>query len=192
MKKCLVQSSRAIGLGIIAITLAGCATKSLWEQGSVSAYNEPAPEARVRLYQARGKSDVLVVYEEFSERKAAVRTRAYYLQENAARLERRRRPHFVGAQEARTLDPIRTQVATNEVAVLTGPELAAVVSPNGRTFTLCVNGEKVGEHELPVYDDGSGRVKQVLLTPVTVVVDVTIAGGFLFLWAWSMGAFNCL
>ena len=192
MKKCLSQAGRAIGLGITALALSGCATQSLWEQGSVSAFNEPAPESHVRLYQARGKNDVLVVYEEFSERKAAVRTRAYYLQENVPRLERWRRPHFVGAQEARHLKPIRTQVTTNEFAVSTGSELSALVSANGRTFTLCLNGEKVVEHELPVYDDGSGRVKQVLLTPVTLVADVTIVGGFLFLLAWSSGALNCL
>ena len=33
------------------------------------------------------------------------------------------------------------------------------------------------EYELPVYRDASGRVKQVLLTPVAVTADATIVGG---------------
>ena len=191
MRMFQLQVVRAAGLGIVVFTLGGCATKSLWEQGSVAAFNEPAPEARVRLYQARGRSDVLVVYEEFSERKAAVRTRAYYLQENASRLEHRRAPHFVGAKEARSLEPIQMQVTTNKASVLTGAELSALVNANGRAFTLWLNGEKIGEHELPVYDDGSGSVKRVLWTPAAVVADATIVGGALFLWAWSSGALNC-
>lgn len=192
MKKILLQWARGAGFSLVVLTLGGCATQSLWEQGRVTAFNEPAPEARLRLYQAPGKSDVLVVYEEFSERKAAVRTRAYFLQENASRVAHRQRPHFVGAEAARWLEPVQLQVATNKAPVLSGPELAALVNANGRNFTLWLNGEAVGEHELPVYDDGSGYVKRVLWTPATVVADATIVGGCLFLWAWSSGALNCL
>lgn len=192
MKRILLRHCRAAGLALLLFVLGGCATKSLWERGSVTAFNEPAPETRLRLYQAPARQDVLVVYEEFSERKASVRTRAYFLQENLRRLEQRRAPRFVGADAARGLNPILFQSAATNRPSASGAELTALVNTNGRTFTLWLNGERVGDHDLPVYDDGSGRVKRVLLTPATVVADATLVGGFLFLWAWSHGALNGL
>lgn len=190
MKKILLRNRRAAGVALLLLLLGGCATKSLWERGSVSAFNEPAPETRLRLYQAPSRQDVLVVYEEFSERKASVRTRAYFLQENFRRMEQGHTPRFVAAEAARGLHPILFQSTATNVPSVSGAELTALVNTNGRTFSLWLNGERVGDHDLPVYDDGSGRVKRVLLTPATVVADATIVGGCLFLWAWSAGFLN--
>ena len=74
----------------------------------------------------------------------------------------------------------------------TNAGLYAVVGTNGTDFSLRSGEEIVGSYELPIYEDASGKTKQVLLTPVAVVADLTIIGGFLFLWAWSEGALNCI
>jgi hypothetical protein len=36
-----------------------------------------------------------------------------------------------------------------------------------------------------VYADASGRAKQIALTPLAVVADLTILGGFVFIWYWA-------
>jgi hypothetical protein len=43
---------------------------------------------------------------------------------------------------------------------------------------------------MPVYNDGWGRTDRIALTPVAVVADLTIVGGFLFLEFWSVGGLN--
>ena len=188
MQNGLLKLIRFATFGLAVLAASGCATKQLWERGSVSAFNEPAPEPRLRLYQVPPRQDVLVVYEEFSERKAKVRTRAYFLKESTPLIEHGRRPHFVDAASARKLEPLSAERVDNKRIRPTQPGLCAMVITNDRNFTLWLDGQSVSDHELPVYDDGSGRVKQVLLTPVTVVADLTIVGGCLFLLAWSSGS----
>jgi hypothetical protein len=48
----------------------------------------------------------------------------------------------------------------------------------------------VATYDLPVYQDLSGRLKQVAITPIAVAADLTIVGGFLFVWVWSSGGLN--
>ena len=75
-------------------------------------------------------------------------------------------------------------MAAAEVPVpAAGGGFYAVASTNGQAFTLNSAGKELGAYELPVYRDASGRVKQVLLTPVTVAADLTIVGGILALAA---------
>jgi hypothetical protein len=51
-----------------------------------------------------------------------------------------------------------------------------VISTNGQHFTLYDGAVTIGTYEFPVYPAPSGRVKQVLLTPGTVVADTAIVG----------------
>lgn len=69
----------------------------------------------------------------------------------------------------------------------TAAELCAVVAPNGQDFTLYSGARKMGDHELPVYRDASGRTQQVLLTPLAVAADLTIVGGVLAVWLLPWG-----
>ena len=64
------------------------------------------------------------------------------------------------------------------------------MTTNTHGFTLYDNGAKVWAYDLPGYHDRTGRAKQIALTPLTVVADLTIIGGFIFVYAWSQGAFN--
>jgi len=55
----------------------GCVTKALWDNGNLEAVKEPAGNVNLRLFAAKRPDDVLVVYDEYSERSDATRTRAY-------------------------------------------------------------------------------------------------------------------
>jgi len=165
----------------------GCATNALWNKTSLDDWNEPANHPNLRLFHAEGQSDLVVVYDEYSERNDSVHTRAYLLQKNAKLLDERRQPDFVSTNLVRGLRPVsvfRTDVLS---ATNSSPPLYAVAGTSGQTFTIYSREGISSSHELPVYNDGKGRWVRIALTPVTVVADTTIIGGYLFLWAWSEG-----
>ena len=58
------------------------------------------------------------------------------------------------------------------------PAVYAVISTNTQSFTIYSN-EQGTNHDLPVYNDGWGRTDRIALTPVAVVADLTIIGGYL-------------
>ena len=62
--------------------------------------------------------------------------------------------------------------------------MRAELSDNGREFTLYDGDTLLGTYELPVYPKPSGRVKQILLTPLTVAADVTLVGVCVVGYAW--------
>ena len=84
----------------------GCVTKALWDNGNLEAVKEPAGNVNLRLFAAKRPDDVLVVYDEYSERSDATRTRAYWLHENQARVDQRRAPHFASTHLTRHLPPV--------------------------------------------------------------------------------------
>ena len=57
----------------------GCATQALWDNENLEAVKEPADKPNLRLFDAKRHDDLLVVYDEYSERSNGVRTRAYWL-----------------------------------------------------------------------------------------------------------------
>jgi len=62
--------------------------------------------------------------------------------------------------------------ATNLISTST---VYAVISTNGSRFTIVsANGDCNGSFELPTYRSASGKLKLILLTPVAVVLDVSI------------------
>jgi hypothetical protein len=94
------------------------------------------------------------------------------------RIDERRKPHFVPERTTRGLAaiPVLVPSGTANVTNTCGPY--ALSSTNLDSFTLYAqDGQKLGDYLLPVYGDASGRVKQVLLTPVCFAADCTIVGG---------------
>jgi hypothetical protein len=155
----------------------GCATHALWKNDNLEAWNEPATDPHLRLFASKQPNDVLVVYDEYSERNDATHTRAYWLNQNQKLIDNRRAPHFVNADNAagRTAIPVFT-VSTNEVNLI--PPYA-LVSTNGQSFALHLSGSAVESHDLPFYNDQKGKVEKLALMPLANVADVTILGGIL-------------
>src|ERR1039457_587181 len=88
---------------LLPLLIGGCATNALWNKTQLDAWNEPADNSKLQLFDASQQKDFLVIYEEYSERHDSTRTRAYFLNQNEKRVEQGRKPHFVSAQLSRDL-----------------------------------------------------------------------------------------
>ena len=151
-----------IGVGF---GLCGCVTGALWEPEALDGFNKPAHEANVQV--SRYENDWLVEYNEVNEDSARVRRRTYALYANEDRVRGQKAPRFVKG------------------TVATSGEVRAVMSDNGQEFTLYDGDTTVGVYALPMYPKPSGRVKQILLTPLTVAVDATIVSACVVVYAWG-------
>ena len=150
--------------------LCGCVTSKLWEDKAFDGFNTPASPANLQVFKC--ESDWLVQYDEVNDDSARIRRRAYFLHANDQRVRGHKTPHFV------------------TVMVATSGEGRAVISDSGPEFALYDADTLVGTYVLPVYPRPSGQVKQILLTPLTVVADVAIVGacgaGYVgYLWLQS-------
>jgi hypothetical protein len=159
----------------------GCMTHALWDNGNLEAVKEPAGNLNLRLFDAKPRNDLLVVYDEYSERSDTVRTRAYWLNKNQERVDRRRAPDFVSTNVTRRLSAVPV---FNVPAGGTNlpPTFYALVAADQKSFSLYSGDRKIGSHDLPTYNDGKGRVEKMALTPVAVTADLTIVGGYLGCW----------
>lgn len=167
----------------------GCATQALWENGNLEAVKEPASNLNLRLFAAKRQNDLLVVYDEYSERQDGIHTRAYWLKENQTRVDQRRSPHFASPRLMCNLSPVPVfYSATGETNWTLGNY--AIVATNRQSFALHASDGTTSGHDLPTYNDGKGRVEKIALTPVAVTLDLTIVGGYLFLLAWSEGCWS--
>ena len=163
---------------ILALALgSGCATKARWDSNAFEDWNEPATDPNVHLYDGGKHADVLVVYDEYSERSDATHTRAYWLNQNERRLERRRRPVFISTNAAVRLSSLPVFRHLPEGTNL--PPHYALFETNRQSFTLYSETGLQTSHELPTYNDGRGKIEKAVLTPPAVVADITIVGGFL-------------
>jgi len=172
--------------------LTGCATGRLWEEGQFARYHEPANPQKLELFYSAAKKDVLVEFNESREGSDQIRRRAYWVEPNQSRTSNRRKPEFVSVKEASGLTPIPvfTLMGDKQPA---GEGLYAVSSTSGHSFTLYSGEKQLQSFDLPVYQDKSGRTKQVLLTPPAVVADATIVAGVVAVYcaeAW-WPALNC-
>lgn len=162
----------------------GCVTKALCDNGGLEAWREPASPVNLHLFDAKQKNDLLVVYDEYSERGNKIHTRAYWLNENQARVNQRHAPYFVNTNLSRDFSSVpvfySTPGATNRTLIL-----YAVVETNKQSFTLYFNDGEIFLHDLPVYNDGKGRVEKVALTPIAVTADLTIVGTIIGSWYFS-------
>jgi hypothetical protein len=164
--------------GLCLLTLGnGCATKALWQNGNLEAWNQAAADPRLSLYASKEPADVLVLYDEYHERSDATRTRAYWLNENQKLLEQHQAPHFVSANAAIALTALPVFPASTNLISL--PPAYAIVATNGQSFTLHLEDGAVESHDLPVYNDHKGKIEKFALTPLATAADATILAGFL-------------
>jgi hypothetical protein len=181
-------------LAALSLLLGGCATPALWEEGRFARFHEPADPPNLLLFHSKHGSDILVEYDETREGSDSIWRRAYWLEPNVERLRDRRKPQFVRADGSHGLEPIHVFESPANLVPPVGTSSWAVISTNGRAFTIWSPDKKMEEYELPVYRDASGRVKQVLLTPATVTADLSIVGGVVAYWClpalWP--ALNCV
>lgn len=162
----------------------GCVTHQLWTESKLDEWNEPAPNPNLRLFANAQMDDLLVVYYEYSERHTTTRTRAYFLKPNQASLAQHTRPRFAKVGVARNLSPVRVLSA---MPIIPPESLYAIAGTNSTVFTVFFDECELGSYELPVYNDGMGRVERVALTPVAVTMDATIIGGVLGCsWLYAM------
>jgi hypothetical protein len=190
----MTGAMRWLLLAVLAPLLGGCATGALWQEGRFARFREPATPPNLQLSYCTRVQDVLVQYDEAREQDTTISRRAYYLHMNLDRVESRRKPRFVPPARAVGLAPVpirESSLIPTEASALGLYELFAT---NGYEFTLLSTNTTLGSYELPAYADSSGRVKQVLLTPLAVVADATIIGGIIAYLTLpeSWGALNTL
>lgn len=173
VKMKLENIARILFFLLLAVAGNGCATKALWENGDLEACRTPAEPANLRLFEAKQRNDLLVVYDEYSERNDRVRTRAYWLNENQELVKRLREPDFVNTNLSRNLQPVPLFNSFSNVA--TNFPIYAVAT-NYESFTV-FSTQGINSYDLPVYNDGWGKYEKTALTPVMVVADLTIIGG---------------
>jgi len=157
----------------------GCATKALWTNGYLEDCREPASPVNLHLFDASQKNDLLVVYDEYSERSDRIHTRAYRLNENQSRMAQLRAPHFTNTNLTGNLPSVPVFYESTSIETNLTRTLYAVVATNNQSFTLYSGNREIGSHDLPVYNDGWGRVEKVAMTPLAVTADLTIVGGYL-------------
>ena len=171
-----------------AMLLGGCATSKVWEAGQFARFHEPAMPSNLLLFDSSQRGDILVEYDEWRDGDDKIRRRAYWLEQNTARLQAHRNPRFVRAPHDADLSPIPAVEAPPIGGEISAGHHCAIIS--NQAFVLYSGENKIATYELPVYADASGLVKQVAITPIAVAADLTIVGGFLFVWVWSSGGFN--
>ena len=149
----------------------GLTTSLVWRIGVY----HPAQVPRLKLATRPGINDVLVQYDECFAGSGAVRPRAYWLLEYAAKdtnTARRPKAEFISCASDTNLCFI-PRVQISEPIATNG--FCARLSTNEISFTLWRDSTELGEYKLPVYSNAPpvtwGRV---LLTPVTVATDAAI------------------
>jgi hypothetical protein len=176
-------ATRSLVLGLCAVLGSGCATKALWEEGQFARFREPAMPAELELFRSDDAGKVLVVYDEEADDGSERRRRAFWADLNVQPPDNPRRPRFVGTELMNGLE--RVPVVEEAAA----KDFSAVMS-GARGFTLFKDGQEVWSYRLPVYEDGSARMKQIVLTPLTIVADITVMGGILAFWSLSGGGWS--
>jgi hypothetical protein len=101
------------------------------------------------------------------------------MQENQARLEQGRSPHFTHSDSTGNLVPVPVYYDPIPAGMSLPAGLCAVVATNKQSFTFYQASRALDSHDLPVYDDGKGQLERIALTPITVTADLTVVGGVL-------------
>ncbi|HEY5041469.1 MAG TPA: hypothetical protein VIK53_05645 [Verrucomicrobiae bacterium] len=166
---------------LLPLLAGGCVTHKLWTDSQLDAWNEPADDPNLRLFRDGRRNDLLVVYDEHSERHNKTRARAFFLFQNQKLLQQANHPHFVNVNSSCGLTsvPVFFSTPTNF------PEqFCEVTKTNGQNFTVFSAGQWTVSYQLPVYDDGLGKYERAAWTPLAVTADLTIVGGVLAIWCW--------
>ena len=163
---------------------AGCETAQkysltyrLWECGEWRKFSEPAPNPKLALFESTNRADVLVQYDALSERHSTVERRAFYLQQNEASVAAGKKPEWVKPSVADGTKPIQV-LPTREGVTNLPPERPsfAVLTSEGRGFTLYRPPDPEATFDLPVYAETSGTPTHLVLTPFAVAGDTLMVG----------------
>lgn len=172
---------------LVLLMLNGCVTRKLWEE---RAFRQPATPPNLKLAFDPRRQDVLVCYDEFSDRSFKTRSRAFYLDRNIARLQAGQKPDFVAPSRAANLALVPWQTHEPSHLVDDAGKLQAVPAGEGSGFRLYSGTKELGEYQLPVYADGMHRTGQVLLTPFAIAADIITVATVVGLIAWASGGLN--
>jgi hypothetical protein len=168
---------------LLPLLASGCVTHKLWTESRLDAWNEPAPQPQLRLFRAAPQNNFLVVYDELAGRNDDLRPRAFFLNPDLSSPAQGSHPHFVNPNSARGLAPVPVFFSAP-----TNPPEFFCTATNDDGFTIFAVGQPPRSFALPVYDDGWGRIEKMAWTPVAVVADLTIIGGYLgCVWIYSGG-----
>ena len=99
------QSLRFLLL-MLPVLAGGCVTHKLWSEHTMDEWNEPAANPNLRLFRDERHADVLVIYDEYSNRHYSTNTHAFFLQQNLKPLDEHTHPHFVSTNLASRLPPV--------------------------------------------------------------------------------------
>jgi hypothetical protein len=157
------------------MVLSGC-TGVLWDKNTFASYYRPAQPNNLALFYSGERKDILVRYDEFWEGGTNTRPRCYWLDPNTVRINNQEKPHFVSPIEAQGLTPIPVLETRITPAPASLQGLYAVARHDDDYFILWSKDEELNPYKLPRYKGSSQTVKQVLLTPGAVAVDLTIIG----------------
>jgi len=164
-------------------------TYKLLTAGEMRNFYGPAPSTDLQLYEVPDRRDVLVMYNEVSEKNGSIRRRAYLLYANIHRIRANHKPRFVNP---RILDEMTPIVVRQTVAATSSRNDQASVYATARTncdsFMLYTTNGEQGPYELPTYRFKGDVVSIIALIPFAVVGDTLIFGGMtaiLFLPAWG-------
>ena len=157
----------------------------LWNNYDLEAFKEPAQIPNVKLFRSDQRNDFLVLYNEYSERNGVVHKRAYWLIENEGRVAQHHSPSFVKERLSQSLPSVPVSYSMPET---NGQEFYAVYETNSQSVALFWDHGEMGSYNLPVYNDGRGRLEKIALTPFAVSIDITIIGGCVaIVWAYGLG-----
>ncbi len=172
-----------VGLGLLAILLSGCETVHrysftyrLWDTDDFRKFSEPAPNPNLALFENGNHDEILVQYDALSEKHSTVKRRSYYLATNQERIDAGKAPEFEERVVNEQFNPIRVFELT-PVEGLPETLPCAVVSSQGRAFTLHRSPNETHTYDLPVYPETSGTALRIALTPFAVVGDTVMVGG---------------
>jgi hypothetical protein len=155
----------------------GCVTQALWENAYLEDCKEPADKINLRLFEGQPQTNLLVLYDEYSERNDGVHTRAYWLDKNQALVDQHLRPHFTPASSGRDRPVVPVFYDPIPAGMNLPQGLCAVVATNRQSFTLYMDHRAIGSHGLPIYNDGKGRIEKIALTPLAVTADLSVVPG---------------
>ena len=176
----LIQLVAAVAI----LLLTGCETVEnysltcrLWDNGELSKFSEPAPNPKLALFESTNHVDVLVHYDALSDKHSVVTRRSYCLRPNQATIEAGQKPKWAEPPAPAGLQFIPV-LSSPAAATNLPPEQTTYAVPiqERRGFSLYRSGVSAETFELPVYEESSGMVVRVTLTPFAVTGDTLMLG----------------
>ncbi len=158
--------------------LSGC-TSAVWDKRTFAHDYRPAIPSNLRLCYSKARTDLLVQYDERREQDGRIVSRCFWLEPNTPRINSEVKPRFVSSKQTDGLEFIPVSETRLDAPPVSLNGLYAVARGGDDFFMLYFGNEQTERYKLPVYRGRSQRVKQVLLTPFAVAVDITIIGAII-------------